>query len=201
MAFGIPEKVSTQFEDSEEVRVRSVQNPDFSYLFRRSKKPHEADSIFKSVWSCVSCEKLRKQDIRQQIQSSTKQIQNHAEGYHHALNLNEIAEVRPALRNFLAALQKSHNSQQQHVRKLINGITQPIPRNVLYANHAQIETEKRNFFDNCQNLWNFPQFDPGLLFMHNQEGFQFLCGRIEQFLRFMRYRIGDVDNVNGQNAA
>jgi len=70
MDFGVPERVLTQFLKSELVRVRSDQEPHFSYLFRRSKPPYEVDGIFKSVWSCITCEKLRKQDIRQNIDSS-----------------------------------------------------------------------------------------------------------------------------------
>lgn len=125
---------------------------------------------------------------------------NHAEGYHHSLNANEIIEIRPALRNFLASLQKSHNSQQQHTRKLIAGAIQPKPRDPIYQNlHAQIETEKQNFSAATHNLWNFAQFDAMQLYMQDRNNYQHLCACIEQFLRYIRYRIGDKDNVNPQN--
>lgn len=70
MAFGIPEYVLTQFLESQLIRVHLAANPDLSYLFRRSKVPHEVEGILKSVWSCYSCEKLRKQDAQMQVQSS-----------------------------------------------------------------------------------------------------------------------------------
>lgn len=69
MNFGVPEHVLTQFLKTELVRVRSLENENNSYLFRQSKKLHEVNGIFKTVWTCVSCEKLRKQDIILQVAS------------------------------------------------------------------------------------------------------------------------------------
>lgn len=85
-------------------------------------------------------------DVWNQWFSRHLRTTNHAEGYHFSLNTNEIAEIRPALRNFLPSLQKSHHALQQHIRKLIAGVSQPKPREALYADlHQQIETEKQNF--------------------------------------------------------
>lgn len=77
---------------------------------------------------------------------------------------------------------------------------QPHARDLLYANlHNQIEGEKINFAHYTSHLWNVPNFDATVLYNNDQNAYQWLCTCIEQFLRFMRFRIGDKDNIRIHN--